>query len=126
LPPSQRTFLFVMDAWSLGSSSTAAESPRSLFWRRLTNIERSDAPFSEPAQQESAASLWMNEFQSKILATMISDGAAVFDRFRKVDDNIIFGLMNGKSALGKPLVENGRGYYFYLERIAEFPAPLVA
>lgn len=68
----------------------------------------------------------MIEFQSKVLVTMVYDCAAVFDRFRKVDDNIIFGPTHGKSALGKPLVENVRCYYFYLERIAEFQAPFVA
>lgn len=80
--------------------------------------------YSEKVMGE--ASLWMIEFRGKLSATMVYDGAAVFDHFRKVDDNTIFGLMNGKSALGKPLVENGRYYYFYLERIAEFPVPFVA
>ena len=72
------------------------------------------------------ASLWMVEFRGEISATMIYDGQPIYDHFRKVDDNTILGIMNGKKALGKDVVSNGKYYYFYLERIEEFPVNFVS
>lgn len=68
------------------------------------------------------SSLWMIEFRGKVSATMVYDGVPIFDHFRKVDDNTIMGIMNGKTAPGfPPIVENGHYYYFYLERIDKLP-----
>lgn len=72
-------------------------------------------------------SLWMIEFRGKVSATMVYDGAPIFDHFRKVDDNTLMGVMNGKQPKGFPeIVANGKYYYFFLERIQEFPAEFVA
>jgi hypothetical protein len=59
------------------------------------------------------ASLWPVEFRGETTATMVYDAMAVFDHFKRVDDETLMGIMNGKleSAFGvKDL------YYFWLER----------
>lgn len=72
------------------------------------------------------ASLWEVEFRGKVSATMIYDGVPIFDHFRKVDENTLFGLMNGKHVEGYPdVVDNGKYYYFFLERIVDFPVEFV-
>jgi len=47
---------------------------------------------------------------------MVYDGQPVHDHFKKVDDNTVIGIMNGKGAVdhssGSP-----RYLYFYLERV---------
>ena len=45
------------------------------------------------------ASLWMEEFRGEVTASMVYDGAPVHDHFKKVDDNTVLGIMNGKGAL---------------------------
>lgn len=58
------------------------------------------------------ASLWMEEFRGELTATMVYDGQAIHDHFKKVDDDTVVGIMNGKAGL-----DNGRCGYFYLERV---------
>ena len=58
------------------------------------------------------ASLWMEEFRGEMTATMVYDGQAVHDHFKKIDDDTVMGIMNGKAGL-----DNGRCGYFYLERV---------
>jgi Domain of unknown function (DUF4334) len=41
---------------------------------------------------------------------MVYDGRPIPDHFKKVDDNSVIAITNGKGAL-----ENGRYMYFYLE-----------
>jgi hypothetical protein len=48
-------------------------------------------------------------------ATMVYDGQPTHDHFKKIDDNTVMGIMNGKH-----VVDDGRYFYFYLER-AEQP-----
>lgn len=73
-----------------------------------------------------ASSLWMVDFRGKVSATMIYDGVAIFDHFRKVDDETVMGVMNGKKADSyPPVVDNGHYYYFYLKRISEWPTKFV-
>ncbi|EUA24366.1 hypothetical protein I552_3494 [Mycobacterium xenopi 3993] len=43
---------------------------------------------------------------------MVYDGQPVHDHFKKIDDHAVMGIMNGKGVL-----DNGRYYYFYLERV---------
>ena len=43
---------------------------------------------------------------------MVYDGQPVHDHFKKIDDNAVMGIMNGKGA-----VVDGRYLYFYLERV---------
>lgn len=57
-------------------------------------------------------SLWMEEFRGEVTAAMVFDGQPVHDHFKKIDDDAVMGIMDGKNAL-----DNGRHAYFYLERI---------
>lgn len=61
------------------------------------------------------ASLWPVEFRGETTATMVYDNMPVFDHFKKVDDDTLMGIMNGKleSAFGISDL-----YYFWLEREA--------
>lgn len=58
------------------------------------------------------ASLWMVEFRGKTSACMVYDAQPVFDHFRKVDENTVMGIMDGKAQV----FDNGKHFYFYLER----------
>ncbi|HVK29859.1 MAG TPA: DUF4334 domain-containing protein [Nocardioides sp.] len=61
------------------------------------------------------ASLWEVGFRGEVTATMVYDRMPVLDHFKKVDDDTLMGIMNGKleAAFGvKDL------YYFWLERDA--------
>ncbi|TDF83854.1 DUF4334 domain-containing protein [Pseudomonas sp. H9] len=73
------------------------------------------------------ASLWELEFRGKVSTTMIYDGVPIFDHLRKVDDNTLFGIMDGKSFEGPfpDIVDNGKYYFFYLERVESYPAEFV-
>ena len=59
------------------------------------------------------ASLWIEEFRGEMTASMVYDGRPVHDHFKRVDDDTVMGIMNGKGALdtssGTP-----RHLYFYL------------
>lgn len=68
----------------------------------------------------------LNNFRVGLSATMVYDGVPIFDHFRKVDENTVMGVMNGKHVEGRPdIVSDGRYYFFYLERIKEFPVEFV-
>ncbi|AWK71213.1 hypothetical protein CBI38_06080 [Rhodococcus oxybenzonivorans] len=69
--------------------------------------------FSDIASGNGEASLWNIEFRGEVTATMVYDGAPIFDHFKRVDDTTLMGIMNGKSAL---VLDGGRHYYFVLER----------
>jgi len=72
--------------------------------------------FSNVAMGKGEASLWLEEFRDEVTATMVYDGAPIHDHFKKIDDNAVMGIMNGKKAIdttsGTP-----RYLYFYLERV---------
>ncbi|HIH2744782.1 TPA: DUF4334 domain-containing protein [Burkholderia lata] len=73
------------------------------------------------------ASLWQIEFRGKVSTTMVYDGVPIFDHLRKVDDNTLFGIMDGKSFDGPipDIIDNGKYYFFYLERVDSFPVEFV-
>lgn len=58
------------------------------------------------------ASLWSEEFRGEMVATMVYDGQPTHDHFKRVDDNTVLGIMNGKGVL-----DNGKYFYFYLQRV---------
>lgn len=58
------------------------------------------------------ASLWNVEFRGEVTATMVYDGVAVFDHFKRVDDDTVLGVMNGKTQCSTPEL-----FYFLLERV---------
>lgn len=61
------------------------------------------------------ASVWMIEFRGEVTATMVYDSTPTFDHFKRVDDNTLLGIMNGKNVLFE-----GRHFYFVLERAEPF------
>lgn len=61
------------------------------------------------------ASLWPVEFRGEVTATMVYDRMPVFDHFKKVDDDTLMGIMNGKLADTFGIEDL---YYFWLEREA--------
>ena len=68
--------------------------------------------FSDTKLMNGEASLWMEEFRGEVTATMVYDGRPIHDHFKKIDDNAVIAITNGKGAL-----DNGRYMYFYLERV---------
>lgn len=73
--------------------------------------------FSNTALAKGEASAWMIEFRGEVTATMVYDGAPTFDHFKRIDDRLLIGIMNGKGVL-----HEGRPFYFVLERAS---APFV-
>jgi hypothetical protein len=61
------------------------------------------------------ASLWAIAFRGEVTATMVYDKMPVFDHFKKVDDDTVMGIMNGKLASTFGIDDL---YYFWLERDA--------
>lgn len=57
------------------------------------------------------ASLWLVEFRGESTATMVYDGQPVLDHFKRIDERSLLGVMNGKGVL-----DDGRFYYFVLDR----------
>ncbi|MEB3070599.1 DUF4334 domain-containing protein [[Mycobacterium] vasticus] len=68
--------------------------------------------FSNVKLGKGEASLWAEEFRGEVVATMVYDGQPTHDHFKRVDDDAVMGIMNGKGVL-----DQGRYFYFYLERI---------
>jgi hypothetical protein len=68
--------------------------------------------FSNVAMGKGEASLWLEDFRGEVTATMVYDGQPVHDHFKWIDDDAVLGIMNGKGVL-----DAGRYYYFYLERV---------
>lgn len=67
--------------------------------------------FSNNELSLGGATLWDVEFRGEVTATMVYDGQPVFDHFKKVDENTLMGLMNGKRQRA-----SGNYLYFILER----------
>ena len=78
----------------------------------LVCIDADGKKFSNKAMGKGEASLWLEDFRGEVTATMVYDGQPVHDHFKKIDDDAVMGIMNGKGVL-----DNGRYYYFYLERV---------
>ncbi len=74
-------------------------------------VDQHGVTFSDTKLMNGAASLWMEEFRGEVTATMVYDGMPIHDHFKKIDDNAVLSITNGKGAL-----DNGRHFYFYLER----------
>lgn len=69
--------------------------------------------YSDTAAAKGGASLWNVEFRGEVTATMVYDGMPVLDHFKRVDDNTLMGVMNGKPDV---VLADGRHFYFGLER----------
>jgi Domain of unknown function (DUF4334)/GXWXG protein len=78
----------------------------------LVCLDADGNKFSNVELGKGEASLWLEDFRGEVTATMVYDGQPVHDHFKKIDDDAVMGIMNGKGVL-----DNGRYYYFYLERV---------
>ncbi|GAB90055.1 DUF4334 domain-containing protein [Gordonia rhizosphera] len=78
----------------------------------LMCLDEDGSLYSNKKLGKGEASLWLVEFRGEVTASMVYDGQAVIDHFKKVDDNTVMGIMNGKDA-----VIDGRHLYFLLERV---------
>lgn len=73
--------------------------------------DESGALVSNSELGKGIASLWDVEFRGEVTAAMVYDGQPVVDHFKRVDDDVLLGVMNGKG-----VTVRGRHYYFVLER----------
>jgi hypothetical protein len=78
----------------------------------LVCVDADGNKFSNRAMGKGEASLWLEDFRGQVMATMVYDGQPVHDHFKTIDDDAVMGIMNGKDVL-----DSGRYYYFYLERV---------
>ncbi|MCV7029486.1 DUF4334 domain-containing protein [Mycobacterium sherrisii] len=78
----------------------------------LVCLDADGNKFSNTEMGKGEASLWLEEFRGEVTATMVYDGQPVHDHFKKIDDDAVMGIMNGKGVRDK-----GRYFYFYLERV---------
>jgi Domain of unknown function (DUF4334)/GXWXG protein len=78
----------------------------------LVCLDADGKKFSNVEWGKGEASLWLEDFRGEVTATMVYDGQPVHDHFKKIDDDAVLGIMNGKGVL-----DAGRYYYFYLERV---------
>jgi hypothetical protein len=69
--------------------------------------------YSDTVAGKGEASLWNVEFRGELTATMVYDGMPIFDHFKRVDDNTLMGVMNGKPGVA---LAKGHHFYFGLER----------
>jgi hypothetical protein len=124
------TIDFMIGEWRGGEFATGHQANgfmKKLNWFGKTFHSASDAKplvcldadgnkFSNTEAMKGEATLWLEEFRGEVTASMVYDGAPVHDHFKKVDDNAVMGIMNGKGSLdlrsGAP-----RHLYFYLERV---------
>jgi hypothetical protein len=78
----------------------------------LVCLDADGNKFSNKEMGKGEASLWLEEFRGEVTATMVYDGQPVHDHFKTIDDDAVMGIMNGKGVR-----DDGRYYYFYLERL---------
>ena len=78
----------------------------------LVCLDADGNKFSNVAMGKGEASLWLEDFCGEVTATMVYDGQPVHDHFKAIDGDAVKGIMNGKGVL-----DDGRYYYFYLERV---------
>jgi hypothetical protein len=69
--------------------------------------------FSDTESMNGEASIWPIDFRGKVSTSLVYDGVPTLAHFRKVDDNTLIGIRDGKDALD----QNGNYFYFFLERI---------
>jgi hypothetical protein len=82
----------------------------------LVCLDAAGKPFANAELAKGEASLWMEEFRGQVTATMVYDGQPTHDHFKRIDDNAVMGIMNGKGVLDFQ-GGTGRYFYFYLERV---------
>ncbi|BBY33445.1 hypothetical protein BST33_09600 [Mycolicibacter minnesotensis] len=83
----------------------------------LVCLDEDGNKFSNVKLGKGEASLWSEEFRGEVVATMVYDGQPTHDHFKRIDDNTVLGIMNGKGGVLDYQDGVGRYFYFYLERI---------
>lgn len=69
--------------------------------------------YADTTAGRGGASLWNVEFRGETTATMVYDGMPVLDHFKRVDEDTLMGVMNGKPDV---VLADGRHFWFGLER----------
>lgn len=82
----------------------------------LVCLDADGNKFSNVELGKGEASLWLEEFRGEVTATMVYDGQPTHDHFKRIDDDAVMGIMNGKGVLDFQ-TGAGRYFYFYLERV---------
>ncbi|TBF87532.1 DUF4334 domain-containing protein [Rhizobium leguminosarum] len=72
------------------------------------------------------ASLRMMSFRDRVSASIVYDGVPVFGHLRRIDESTLLGIVDGKTLLGREIVDAGRHQIFYLERVEEWGYPLMS
>jgi len=79
----------------------------------LVCISKDGNLFSDTESMNGEATIWPIEFRGKVSTSLVYDGVPTVAHFRKVDENTLIGIRDGKDALD----EKGNFFYFFLERI---------
>jgi hypothetical protein len=106
LPTGHRGEGFLGDQW-FGTTFVSAFDVKP-----IVCVDEDGNKYSDKELMNGEASLWMEEFRGELTATMVYDGVPIHDHFKRVDDTAVIAITNGKGAL-----DNGRYFYFYLERV---------
>src|SRR5262249_23408241 len=69
----------------------------------LIGLDADGNKYSNVEYMNGEASLWLEEFRGEVTATMVYDGRPVHDHFKKIDDDAVMGIMNGKG-----VIDNGK------------------
>lgn len=75
-------------------------------------VDADGTKYEDTTLMKGGASLWIEEFRGELTATMVYDAMPIHDHFKKVDENTVLAITNGKGAL-----DEGRYMYFFLERL---------
>src|SRR5262249_15716121 len=66
------------------------------------------------------------DFRGKASATIVYDGVPMFGYLRRIDEETLLGVVDGKTMpRGEEIVNDGRHQFFYLARIQDWPGRFV-
>ncbi len=106
LPAGHRADGFLGDSW-FGTTFRSASDVQPIIC-----VDDDGNKYEDTTLMKGGASLRMEQFRGDVTATMVYDAMPIHDHFKKVDDNVVLAITNGKGAL-----DHGRHMYFYLERV---------
>ncbi|MCX2478876.1 DUF4334 domain-containing protein [Pedobacter sp. MC2016-15] len=79
----------------------------------LICLSKDGTLFSDTESMNGEASIWPVEYRGKVSTALVYDGVPILAHFRKVDEDTLIGIRDGKDARD----QNGNLFYFFLERI---------
>ncbi len=97
---------FLGDRW-FGTTLTSATEVQP-----IVCVDEDGKKYEDTKLMKGGASLWMEEFRGEVTATVVYDAVPIHDHFKKVDDDAVLAITNGKGAL-----DHGRYMYFCLQRL---------